>query len=80
MKIKEQYNLIEDIMDLAMVYHGTGNVKSKEYRLAIRSADAIENLCIELRTCRNELCFRCGNYTEAHKGACDGCRWKDMWD
>ena len=25
---------------------------------------------------RNELCFKCGNYREAHNGACDGCRWK----
>lgn len=26
---------------------------------------------------RNELCQRCGRYHEAHKGACDGCRWRD---
>ena len=25
---------------------------------------------------RNELCCKCGNYREAHNGACDGCRWK----
>ena len=25
---------------------------------------------------RNELCYLCGNYREAHNGACDGCRWK----
>ena len=25
---------------------------------------------------RNELCFKCGNYREAHNGACNGCRWK----
>lgn len=31
----------------------------------------------ELTRCRNELCLRCGNYKEAHKGACDECRWKD---
>ena len=30
----------------------------------------------ELHTMRNELCFKCGNYREAHNGACDGCRWK----
>ena len=34
-----------------------------------------------LKVCRNELCLRCGNYKEAHKGACDGCRWKDgVWN
>lgn len=26
---------------------------------------------------RNELCQKCGRYREAHKGACDGCRWKE---
>lgn len=30
----------------------------------------------ELVTMRNELCCKCGNYREAHNGACDGCRWK----
>lgn len=30
----------------------------------------------ELNDCRNELCFKCGNYREEHLGACDGCRWK----
>ena len=32
----------------------------------------------ELRNCRNELCLKCGNYHDAHKGACDGCRYKDV--
>ena len=31
----------------------------------------------ELDAMRNELCFKCGNYREAHNGACDGCRWKE---
>ena len=34
-----------------------------------------------LKVCRNELCLHCGNYKEAHKGACDGCRGKDgVWN
>ena len=32
----------------------------------------------DLKDCRNELCLKCGSYREAHKGACDGCRWRDM--
>jgi hypothetical protein len=27
---------------------------------------------------RNELCLKCGLYHNAHNGACDGCRWKEM--
>ena len=30
----------------------------------------------ELKDCRNELCLKCGNYTQAHNGACNGCRWR----
>lgn len=31
----------------------------------------------ELAVMRNELCCKCGNYREAHNGACDGCRWEN---
>lgn len=31
----------------------------------------------QLSNARNELCQRCGRYHEAHKGACDGCRWRE---
>ena len=30
----------------------------------------------ELAAMRNELSCKCGNYREAHNGACDGCRWR----
>lgn len=32
----------------------------------------------ELYACQNELCLYCGKYHEAHKGACDGCRWEKV--
>ena len=25
---------------------------------------------------RNDLCYKCGNYEQAHNGWCDHCRWK----
>ena len=31
----------------------------------------------ELAAMRNELCYLCGKYREAHNGACDGCRWEN---
>lgn len=31
----------------------------------------------ELDAMRNELCCKCGNYREAHNGACNGCRWEN---
>ena len=30
----------------------------------------------QLHEAKDELCYKCGNYREAHNGACDGCRWK----
>ena len=36
-----------------------------------------EKLLADLNVIRNELCQRCGKYRMAHKGACDGCRWKE---
>ena len=48
---------------------------------------SVRQLCVELcdlrralKDCRNELCLNCGDYKLAHKGACDGCRWKDLGD
>ena len=41
-----------------------------EYRKELHEAKS------ELAAMRNELCRKCGNYREAHNGACDGCRWE----
>ena len=49
-----------------------------ELRMALASAcKERDELKKELAAMRNELCFKCGNYREAHNGACDGCRWKE---
>lgn len=42
------------------------------------AADLIEAQAKEINALRNELCLKCGNYTMAHEGACDGCKWRDM--
>ena len=36
----------------------------------------IEAQAKEIDALRNELCLKCGNYTLAHEGACNGCRWR----
>ena len=47
-------------------------------RMALASAcKERDELKKELAAMRNELCYLCGNYREAHNGACDGCRWKE---
>lgn len=44
--------------------------------LAPAAADLIEAQAKEIDWLRNELCLKCGNYKLAHKGACNGCRWR----
>ena len=46
-------------------------------RMALASAcKERDELKKELAAMRNELCYLCGKYREAHNGACDGCMWK----
>ena len=50
-----------------------------ELRMALAAAcKERDELKKELDAMRNELCYKCGKYREAHNGACDGCRWKEV--
>ena len=42
------------------------------------AADRIEAQTKEIDALRNELCLKCGNYTLAHEGACDVCKWREL--
>lgn len=50
---------------------GTQILISENERLRTQN----ERLKKELYLCKNELCLVCGNYKEAHLGACDDCHW-----
>ena len=39
---------------------------------------ANEKLAADRKDLVNELCQYCGKYKQAHEGACDGCKWRDM--
>lgn len=39
---------------------------------------ANEKLAADRKALINELCQYCGKYKQAHEGACDGCRWREM--
>lgn len=39
---------------------------------------ANEKLAADCKALINELCQYCGKYKQAHEGACDGCRWREM--
>jgi hypothetical protein len=42
----------------------------------LAATDRIEAQAKEIDALRNELCLKCGNYTLAHEGGCNGCRWR----
>lgn len=39
---------------------------------------ANEKLAADRKALINELCQYCGKYKNAHEGACDGCKWREM--
>ena len=48
-----------------------------ELRMALSAAcKERDELKKELAAMRNELCYKCGNYEQAHNGWCGHCRWK----
>lgn len=46
--------------------------------MAVSKTNKVLRLKEELHTIKNELCQYCGKYKQAHEGACDGCRWREM--
>ena len=45
----------------------------------IPAADVVSRADFE--DCRNELCYRCGDYKRSHLGACSDCRWRpERWE
>ena len=67
---------MEDIKALTECAECTWDYIDK-LRMALASAcKERDEMKKELDAMRNELCFKCGNYRDAHNGACDGCRWE----
>lgn len=46
--------------------------------VAVSKTNKVLRLKEELHAMKNELCQYCGKYKQAHEGACDGCKWRDM--
>lgn len=50
----------------------------KQGMAQLAKAVAVKEEQSELHTIKNELCQYCGKYKQAHEGACDGCKWREM--
>jgi hypothetical protein len=59
-----------------------GNVRSMMEKIADDSElhiilQKVDTALVDLKDCKNELCWRCGEYKQRHNGACNWCRWKE---
>ena len=54
----------------------------KDYECAAMELELVrkqnDSLLTSLKDCANELCQKCGKYTNDHLGSCDHCKWKDV--
>lgn len=70
-----------EFVDRLAAYEDTGLTPGDINELidmAVSKTNKVLRLQDELHAMKNELCQYCGKYKQAHEGACDGCRWRDM--
>ena len=60
--------------ELKTAYNSISQLDASNSRLMA----ANEKLAADRKALINELCQYCGKYKQAHEGACDGCRWREM--
>ena len=60
--------------EIKIFYNGYDQLDASNSRLMA----ANEKLAADRKALLNELCQYCGKYKQAHEGACDGCKWRDM--
>ena len=60
--------------EIKIFYNGYDQLDASNSRLMA----ANEKLSADRKALINELCQYCGKYKQAHEGACDGCKWRDM--
>ena len=82
MKDQELVNALRTHLEAARkigLYPGKSGIWAMIEQAADRIANQDTHIAAqakEIDALRNELCLKCGNYTLAHEGACDGCRWR----
>lgn len=74
--------IIKELIELAELYdtrdkEGDGNICMKAIEAIRQLKSRAEKAEKDLKAARNELCYKCGRYHEAHNGVCDGCKWKE---
>lgn len=67
------------VNDLRTIAYGCDrtSIDHPQHDTILAAANLIEHLRKHLANARNEICYNCGKYRQAHNGACDGCKWRD---
>ena len=71
-------NAICEIVKLKEELQGAKNTSEQYAAINDTLYDSNMKLAADRKALLNELCQYCGKYKQAHEGACDGCRWREM--
>ena len=71
-------NAICEIVKLKEELQGAKNAVEQYAAINETLFDSNMKLGADRKALINELCQYCGKYKQAHDGACDGCRWREM--
>lgn len=71
-------NAICEIVKLKEELQGAKNTAEQYAAINETLFDSNMKLGADRKDLINELCQYCGKYKQAHEGACDGCRWREM--
>ena len=71
-------NAICEIVKLKEEFQGAKNTAEQYAAINETLFDSNMKLGADRKELINELCQLCGKYKQAHEGACDGCRWREM--
>lgn len=71
-------NAICEIVKLKEELQGAKNTAEQYAAINETLFDSNMKLGADRKELINELCQLCGKYKQAHEGACDGCRWREM--
>ena len=71
-------NAICEIVKLKEELQGAKNTAEQYAAINETLFDSNMKLAADRKALINELCQYCGKYKKAHKGACDGCKWREM--
>lgn len=71
-------NAICKIVKLKEELQGAKNTVEQYAAINETLFDSNMKLGADRKALINELCQYCGKYKQAHEGACDGCRWREM--